>query len=477
MKKNSKSKLEKVIACLIRKNPSSLLIIDLVYILMIILGPFYVVPSMKVLITTFIKCAFLKRLLLVCTQLLNTITILIGVGLAIQFIIRFVSSENKDCNMSKKFITYVKMEIKKHEVQCVKICWCIIYIIIIFNIKNALINFKGFSAAELICIIEALNLIFIYIVWIAICQFFGTGYLHVIKKQCSSFLRMLVFALLGVGEVIFSGYIGYELARIVILFTCLIIFIQLWRDRQGKNDESNCYNDVPEYLNNYGPPAIELLVIYIVRLAEIGAEIGAYASIATIRSGSTLNPEALSQLLYSLNVLRQLLYMMTFSLYVTVGAQTVYSYYWQSQDKTFDKQLTMSLKGYVVADVLIFTVSIVAIISDIKADTLDNYAAASYLLFSFLFTLIIWFCYFSYCGWLLKKSVKSLDYEFWTLLIKSILKACIAFALIENQLPATKGLGTIFTAILATINSFVITFYPMLDMYKFVRKGLEKSIK
>ena len=90
----------------------------------------------------------------------------------------------------------------------------------------------------------------------------------------------------------------------------------------------------------------------------------------------------------------------------------------------------------------------------------------------FILVLITWFCYFSYCGWLLKREGKSLDYEFWTLLFKSIVKACIAFALIENELPGTVGLGIEFTICLSIINSLVTTLYPMIDMYKFVRKSL-----
>lgn len=362
----------------------------------------------------------------------------------------------------KKIITW---GIKNHKAQCVKILTTSFWVFcfyIVFKVKNVIINSKGISDTGLIWIKEVFNLFLVGLICLVLCSAFNV---HPIKKKCRSLVRIRVLGLLAFFELIFSSdyFEECELGRAFLLIICIIIFVQLRRDKKGKNDKDNEYNEVTINLKEFGPPAIELIVAFIVRFAEIVAEI-----LATCIVGSLLKP----------NIYSYFLFLLTLFLYILIVGQIILNHDFPDSCK----QQTITLLSYILADAAAFLASMISINEVLKTHIKFKpgieyvkgygYITAIHLSFSFLLVLITWFCYFSYCGWLLKREGKSLDYEFWTLLFKSIVKACIAFALIENELPGTVGLGIEFTICLSIINSLVTTLYPMIDMYKFVRKSL-----
>lgn len=359
--------------------------------------------------------------------------------------------------------------IKNHKEQCVKISEISLWVFgfcIVFNMKNAIINSRGISDTGLIWIKEVFNLFLVGLICLVICSVFYVNPISVIKKKCRSDVRISVLGLLAVFELMLSFFYiekGVLLGRVFLLITCIIIFVQLRRDKKGKNDKDNEYKE-------YGPPAIEIIVAFIVRFAAIVAEILAICSV-----GSLLKP----------NVYSYFLFILTLFLYFLIASQIIPNYDYPDSRK----QHTITFFAHIAAVVVAFIGSLVAIMRVIHNELkkcnpgpsiiheIGN-EAAIYLFFSFFIVLITWFCYFSYCGWFLKREDKSLDYEFWTLLFKSVLQACIAFALIENKLPGIVGLDIKdieFTIYLSTINSLVTTLYPMIDMYKFVRKSSETT--
>lgn len=85
---------------------------------------------------------------------------------------------------------------------------------------------------------------------------------------------------------------GSELGRTFLLIICIIIFVQLRRDKKGKNDKDNEYNEVTINLKEFGPPAIEIIVAFIVRFAKI---------LATCSVGSLLKLNVYSYFLFILH--------------------------------------------------------------------------------------------------------------------------------------------------------------------------------
>lgn len=366
-----------------------------------------------------------------------------------------------------KYLKRLKDEIKIHRGRCVEICNYVIIMLKIIFVENILIANLGILDSWITWIKEILNLLFIGMIWLTICSAFDVHPISVIKKKCRSVERMKFLGFMAIPEIIFSIFEGFELGRIFLLITFIIIFVQLWRDKKGKNDKDNKYKEVTRNLKKFGPPAIEIKVVFIVRFFEIVVEI-----LTTCCVGSLLKP----------NVFSIFLYILTVFLYLQIGVQIVLNFQSYKKKYSYGKQQTKALFYSIGGVVAAFLTSARAIQYELdKAKPANTYVkelghvTAIQLFFSFLLVLITWFCYFSYCGWLLKRKDKSLDYEFWTLLFKSTIEACIAFAVIENELQGTDGVGIDFTIWLSIINSLVTTLYPMIDMYKFARESLKTT--
>ena len=351
-----------------------------------------------------------------------------------------------------KFVKSLENGIKKHKAQCVYICSYAINMLLAIFVEYKVINNMGISDLWLTWIKEFMNLLLMWMTWGAICRVFDEQPSSVIKKKCSSGFRAEGLGLMVFLELIFSAFEKFKLGRAFLLITCIIIFVQLRRDKKRKNDKDNEYNEVTRNLKEFGPPAIEIIVVFIVRLAEIVAEI-----LTTCSDGSLLKPEGISSFVFILTV----------SLYVKIGGQLAFNCLFHDEFSP-GLQQTISLGFYILADFIAFLCSMIV-------NPKLGYDTAINLFFSFCLVLITWFCYFCYCGWFLNREGKSLDYEFWTLLFESVVKACIAFAVIENELQRTDGVGIHFTIWLSIINSLVITLYPMIDMYKFVRESLKTT--
>ena len=382
-----------------------------------------------------------------------------------------------------KFVKSLENGIKNHKAQfdtIGKLVICMFITIFVKEIGIRVINTFGFSDSWITLIKkvlqEVLNLLLMELIWLALYNVFNVHNAHplsAIKKKCPSIMRIVGLELLVPMEVVASMKEGLELARIGVIITFIIVFAQLRRDKKGKNDKDNKYNEVTEYLKYFGLPAIEIIVFLLVRFAEITVRILTICGV---------------DLVLKLNQISPFLLILTISLYVKIGIQLFLNLLYYGYNISPGLQQSITLGFYIISDFIAFLYSMPVIDKELKSLNKCKpniheigYFVAINLFFSFCLVLITWFCYFSYCGFFLKRDGKSLDYEFWTLLFKSIVKACIAFAVIENGLPRNVGLGISFTIWLSVINSLVTTLYPMIDIYKFVRKGLEttpvKSIK
>ncbi|MBI0022636.1 hypothetical protein [Lactobacillus sp. W8172] len=204
--------------------------------------------------------------------------------------------------------------------------------------------------------------------------------------------------------------------------------------------------------NKYGPTLVQLLGTYILGILAVSVK---YFDMTKLKQ------ETISSILLTLGAV---LLGVTISQIVT---------YWGESDHLERKpvRLTISLVVYELAAGFLFYTSMKLCIVEKQPKS-----AAIYLLLCFIFNLVIWFCYFSNCGWILKTNHLSLNYEFWTLLIKSVIKSSLAYGAIVVQLitiAETKKLGSYYTIILGILTCCATSFYPMLDMYQYCRTCLE----
>lgn len=141
--------------------------------------------------------------------------------------------KEKSKNIWLGFGKIITEGIKNHKEQCVKISEISLWVFgfcIVFNMKNAIINFRGISDTGLIWIKEVFNLFLVGLICLVICNVFYVNPISVIKKKCRSDVRISVLGLLAVFELMLSfSYIekGVLLGRVFLLITCIIIFVQL----------------------------------------------------------------------------------------------------------------------------------------------------------------------------------------------------------------------------------------------------------
>lgn len=285
-----------------------------------------------------------------------------------------------------------------------------------------------------------------------------------ICNKYPSNLRVIYFLAFGFLAFVLKTYPECRLTIIALVVCWFLLLVQIIWDVVRKYSEKkggwDSIKTTIKKLNKYGPVCVEISGAYILGIVEI-----------IVTYYLKCSPNKYSMVL---KIFRTLLTMLVVAIYTVTFMQVLTNWLdGSARPARSAVKMNVSLVVYELAAVVLFATSIQLIATDIIGSKLNPYDAALYLFLTFIFNLVVWFAYFSYCGWILKENHLSLSYEFWTLLMKSTIQASIAYGAIESQIVGTVGLGKEITILLCALNCWATTFYPMIDMYKYVRKSLE----